>query len=303
MAAPSTSNGKEIGINKPTPFTGDRKKIGTFIQETKVYLTINRDIYDNDEKRIAFMLSYMTDKEALQWKELYLELLTDSTTGNIVFPTYTKFLNDLKEAFKAADRTGEAMNKLTNLRQGNKTAEEIATEFRLLAGQAGLEKTTHSDNLHLIGLFRNTLRPALSRRILFGETVPTTFEDWVKKAIQYDTNYRMAMALTGQTNRAGGSAQRNRGWAPRNVETKDPNAMDIDGMSVEERSKLLRQGACFNCKERGHMARDCHHKKGGPSPPKKLSPKDLIMQIRSMTKEEKDNFVNLMMDEKDETGF
>ena len=160
------------------------------------------------------MLSYMTDKEALQWKELYLELLTDPTTGNIVFPTYTKFLDDLKEAFKAADRTGEAMNKLTNLRQGNKMAEEIATEFRLLAGQAGLEKTTHSDNLHLIGLFRNTLRPALSQRILFGETVPTTFEDWVKKAIQYDTNYRMAMALTGQTNRAGGSAQRNRGWAP-----------------------------------------------------------------------------------------
>ena len=111
------------------------------------------------------------------------------------------------------------------------------------------------------------------------------------------------MALTGQTNRAGGSAQQNRGWAPRNAETKDPNAMDIDGMIVEERSKLLRQGACFNCKERGHMARDCPHKKGGPSPPKKLSAKDLIMQIRSMTKEEKDNFVNLMMDEKDETGF
>ena len=108
------------------------------------------------------MLSYMTDKEALQWKELYLELLTDQMTGNIVFPSYTKFLNDLKEAFKAANRTSEAMNKLMNLRQGNKTAEEIATEFRLLAGQARLEKKTHSDNLHLIGLFQNTLHPTLS---------------------------------------------------------------------------------------------------------------------------------------------
>ena len=80
------------------------------------------------------MLSYMTDKEALQWKELYLKILTDQTMGNIVFPSYAKFLNDLKEAFKATDRTGEAMNKLTNLRQGNKTAEEVATEFQLLAG-------------------------------------------------------------------------------------------------------------------------------------------------------------------------
>ena len=172
-----SSNGKEISINKPTPFTGDRKKIGTFIQETKVYLTINRDVYNTNEKRIAFMLSYMTDKEALQWKELYLEILTDQTTGNIVFPSYAKFLNDLKEVFKAADRTGEAMNKLTNLRQGNKTAEEVATEFQLLAGQAGLEKIAHSDNLHLIGLFRNTLRPTLSRQILFRKTIPKTFEE------------------------------------------------------------------------------------------------------------------------------
>ena len=56
-------------------------------------------------------------------------MLTNQT-GDIVFPTYAKFLDDLKEAFKAADRTGESMNKLTNLRQGNKTAGELATEFR-----------------------------------------------------------------------------------------------------------------------------------------------------------------------------
>src|SRR5271168_2935914 len=301
MTTSSTTNGKEIGINKPTPFTGDRKKVGTFVQESKVYLTINKDVYNTDEKKIAFMLSYMTDKEALQWKELYVESITDQTTGDIVFPSYAKFLTDLKEAFKAADRTGEAMNKLTNLRQGNKTAEELATEFRLLAGQAGLEKKTHSDNLHLIGLFRNTLRPTLSRRILFGETIPTTFKDWVKKAIQYDTNYRMAMALTGQTSKMTGNAQRNRGWAPRNTETKDPNAMDVDSMSVDEQSNLLRQGACFNCKRRGHMAKDCPDRKAGPSSPKKLTAKDLIAQIRALTKEEKNYFANLMMNE--ETGF
>ena len=162
MATFPTSNGKEIGINKPTPFTGGQKKIGTFVQESKVYLTINKETYNTDDKKIAFMLSYMTDKEALQWKELYLEALTNQTTGDIVFPTYAKFLDELKEAFKAADRTGESINKLTNLRQGNRTAEELAMEFRLIAGQAGLQKTTHSDNLHLIGLFRNALRPALS---------------------------------------------------------------------------------------------------------------------------------------------
>ena len=162
MATTTVSNGKEIGINKPTPFTGDRKKIGTFIQEAKVYLTINKDVYNKDESKIAFMLSYMTDKEALKWKELYIEQITNAN-GDLIFPTFAKFLDDLKDAFKAADRTGEAMNALNNLKQGNKMAEELATEFQLLAGQAGLEAKSHSDNIHLIGLFQNTLRPSLSR--------------------------------------------------------------------------------------------------------------------------------------------
>src|SRR5208282_3671277 len=131
------------------------------------------------------------------------------------------------------------MNALNNLKQGNRTAEELVTEFRLLAGQAGLEAKSHSDHLHLIGLFRNALRPSLSRRILFGEVVPKTIEEWVAKAIQFDTNYRMAIALTGQTNKTGNFV-RNRGWTPRTVEAKDPNAMDIDGMTLEERNNLMR---------------------------------------------------------------
>ena len=301
MATPMTSNGKEIGINKPTPFTGDRTKIGTFIQESKVYLTINKNVYDKDETKIAFMLSYMTDKEALQWKELYLEQITDNN-GDLVFPTFKQFLDDLKDSFKPADRTGDAMNKLNNLKQGNKTAEELSTEFRLLAGQAGLEAKSHSDHIHLIGLFRNALRPSLSRRILFGEIVPKTIEEWIAKAIQYDTNYRMAIALTGQANRMTGSAYRNK-WASRTTETKDPNAMDIDSMTIEERNNLMKQGACFKCKKRGHMAKDCPEKKSTPTPSKKFSAKDLYTQIRTMTKEEKDDFVKLMMDETDETGF
>ena len=248
MATTAVSNGKEIGINKLTPFTGDQKKIGMFIQEAKVYLTINKDVYNKDESKITFMLSYMTDKEALEWKELYIEQITNAN-GDLIFPTFAKFLDDLKDAFKAADQTGEAMNTLNNLKQGNNlTAEELAMEFWLLAGQAGLEAKSHSDNIHLIGLFRNALCPSLSWWILFGEVIPKTIEEWIVKAIQYDTNYQMALALTGQTNRTMENTYRSRGWTPRMTETKDPNAMDIDSMTVEERNNLMKQGACLDAR-------------------------------------------------------
>ena len=62
-------------------------------------------------------------------------------------------------------------------------------EFRLLVGQAGLGNTSTSDHLHLIGLFQKALNPPLARKILFGDIVPTTIQDWYSKAIQYDTNF------------------------------------------------------------------------------------------------------------------
>src|ERR1700689_5642075 len=42
---------------------------------------------------------------------------------------------------------------------------------------------------------------------------------------------------------------------------KDPNAMDVDAMSVEKRQEMMRKGQCFNCGKQGHLSRDCPEKK------------------------------------------
>ena len=169
----ANGNTKELGLNRPTSFTGDRQKVNTFLQECNLYLLMNRDIYTTDEAKIVFILSYMTDKEALQWKEQYLTSITDNN-GNMMLPRYGAFITLLKKAFKPADKTGEAMNKLCMIKQGNQLAEELVTEFRLLAEQANLEQTSSSDHLHLIGLFCDTLNPPLAKRIMNADKVPTT---------------------------------------------------------------------------------------------------------------------------------
>ena len=38
---------KEVKMNTPTPFTGDRKKLEEFLIETDMYLTMNEDTYNN----------------------------------------------------------------------------------------------------------------------------------------------------------------------------------------------------------------------------------------------------------------
>ncbi|KDR77548.1 hypothetical protein GALMADRAFT_23199, partial [Galerina marginata CBS 339.88] len=245
---------KEIGINKPTPFDGSRTKVKSFLQECALYLSINGNIYNSEPKKIAFILSYMTEKEAKQWREQFLSSITDKD-GMITFPAQSEFREKLLRAFSPIDQTRDAMNKLELLRQGNKTAEELVTEFRLLVGQAGLGNQSTSDNLHLIQMFRKALKPQIANKILFSDKVPTTFEDWVDRATQYNANYRMAMAFMGRPTAHPNGGRNWNSSAPRTQ--RDPNAMQIDAMSPEVRADHIRRGACFNCHKHGHLSRDC----------------------------------------------
>jgi len=48
---------------------------------------------------------------------------------------------------------------------------------------------------------------------------------------------------------------------------RDPNAMDVDAIAVnvltpEERSDLMRRGACFHCHQIGHISQNCPKKRG-----------------------------------------
>ena len=139
---------REKNINKPTPFTGDRKKIETFIQECKMYLRINRYIYEDDEDKIAFVLSFMNEKEALRWKQTFLRFIMER--DEIIFPPFENFVKELLSYFQPTNTHQDAAHQLGLLKQANKTAEEIIMEFQLLVSLAEYSATTTSDHLHLI---------------------------------------------------------------------------------------------------------------------------------------------------------
>jgi hypothetical protein len=132
-------------------------------------LGINRHIYVNDEKKIGFVLSYLNDKEAAQWREAWIKIQTRH--GQIWFPTFINFLIKLNAAFQPVDAVGDAMHKLRTLKQGTRSAEELVTEFNLFCSQAGI---TQSGDVTLINLFQPALNKPLLEKILDGETVLTT---------------------------------------------------------------------------------------------------------------------------------
>ena len=184
---------EENPLKPPAPFTGDRNRIEAFILECNLYMTVRQNIYNDDLTKIAFMLSLMTNKEALQWKQWFIRSITnDQMSLNV--PTVQNFVELLLDAFRPTNQIQEAMHQLALLKQGNESVEKLIIKFKLLIGEAELTIETSSDHVHLIRLFRRCLHPQLLNKILFGETIPRTIEGWYEKAIQFDTNYRQAIA-------------------------------------------------------------------------------------------------------------
>jgi hypothetical protein len=101
------------------------------------------------------------------------------------------------------------------------------------------------------------------------------------------------------TNKSNGNA---RWW--RTSERKDPNAMDVDALTMEERGMLLRQGKCFRCKKMGHMTKNCPPEQGESLKQKKVDlARFAYTTIKVLKKEQRESFTKMVMEDKDKEDF
>ena len=110
---------KEVKMNTPTPFTGDRKKLEEFLIETDMYLTMNEDTYNNDNWQIIFSLSFMKDGTAESWKQLFW---TQARENNNL-GTWDEFKRALRESFSTPDKEGDAVTKIETEMMSGQTAD------------------------------------------------------------------------------------------------------------------------------------------------------------------------------------
>ena len=279
---------KKTELNPPKIFTGKRTDLQRFLQDTFVFLTINKEHYNTDDKKIAFVMSFMTNGDAALWKQEFIsKVIQDSVTaGNeITFGTYKSFIESLEKSFLPYDAPGDALDAMKRLQMGEGSFEEHLAKFKLLVSQSGLDKLAA-----VADLFRETLPLGLQRPILLSEKPPVTLQEWYDKANTFHGNWRKTQRVLGR-----GKPIKTKKETPRKTfsfpRQRDPNAMDIDRLTTEERTQLMKEGKCFKCRKQGHLSRDCPPR--GTEMPKPWMGKMAAMHIRSiisgMTQEEKDN--------------
>jgi hypothetical protein len=80
--------------------------------------------------------------------------------------------------------------------------------------------------------------------------------------------------------------------------------MDVNALTMEERRMLLRQGKCLCCRKTGHMVKDCPPEQGKLLKQKKVDPARFsYTTIKVLTKEQRESFTKMVMEDKDEEDF
>ena len=197
MATETSTSQKEICINLPKAFSGKRTEFKRFIQDCLIYTAINQSTYDHDDKKIAFVLSFMNDGDATAWKEECISKMMEEaakTNGNLTFRSFKDFQKSLEKAFAPYDAPGDALEQMRRLRMtSEQSMDEHIAKFQILVSQSQIPISAA-----LSDFFRETLPVPLQKQILCCDSPPKTLEEWFKKASRFQNNFKRMQRILGR---------------------------------------------------------------------------------------------------------
>jgi Zinc knuckle len=159
-----------------------------------------------------------------------------------------------------------------------------------------------------IELFKERLPWGLTLKLMKLEMPLKTIDNWYEWAATIDHRFHMVNRAIERIRGNSGKekAPQQKYYFPQ--KEHDPNAMDVDRLTVDKRNKLMKEGRCFKCRITGHRANECPEenndkKKGKEVPKKKINGRELHAHVQAlfkeMTEEDRDEFLKGV----EEVGF
>ena len=277
------NGGAKVKVADPEPFEGNRDAARRLISACEAYMLLQSTRYRHDCVKVLSALSFIRG-DAAPWAEVYRDKVVNVDWAG----TWEEFKTDFFKSFGYQNEATRAVFEIGKLRQGSKTAEEYTTEFSVWE-----ERTKWNDEA-LCDAYEKGLNTGLVVAIYNCPTLPQNLQEWKDQARRLDGQWRRLterrqisrsdQGITGrgminrdQEGRGRPDPPRfsqNRNTrpnvpggfrppfrppqtpfighqpsAPSVIRPRDPDAMDID--------LARREGRCFKCGERGHLARNC----------------------------------------------
>ena len=245
-------------------FSGEPSDAVRWIKAMKAYFSINSSIYTSDTDKVKTTLNKMSKGHGVSFSEMWYDKMADTSIANSE-KTFDKFTSNFESTFFPYDTKSTARFELTKLTQRlfkrpdgvmDDGFQKYITDFQNLASKAGI-----SDDVTLIDQFSLGLDQQLATMILSMSLIPTTVTKWIEQAKVFHAQKMRILALKG--GRLPSTIH-----APRT--THDPNAMDIDAISLSklppmERARCIKEGLCFHCRKKGHSANKCNNTRSAPT--------------------------------------
>ncbi|XP_038149046.1 uncharacterized protein LOC119788602 isoform X1 [Cyprinodon tularosa] len=234
---------RDVVLPTPEPFSGDLNKSKGFLLQCSLVFGRSPQSFPDDANKISYVIGLLRDK-ALRWAEAIID------ESNIDEYSFREFLDLFKQTFCLHVGEEEAAKKLWTLKQGNKSAAELAIEFRTLAADSGWNETA------LKGAFQHSLSEKLKDELACREE-PETLDQLINLAIRIDNRLR-------ERNRQRNIASPHQAFAMTPSPQSQPRPPSPEPMQIgrarlspEERQRRLSSGCCLYCGHSGHFISTC----------------------------------------------
>jgi hypothetical protein len=223
-----------IKPDRPPPFSGRKtESLEAWIFQMQQFCIL-APIPEAD--RIQFAATFLKDQAALWWRSYHQTINWQNAA-----PNWNGFLVALRQQFVPVNTSISAYDRLQRLSQ-KASVNAYNHEFRaIMLELPDMDQATRM-NYYLRGL-KDNLRPFVAMQQPANLAAAETIAERVD-AVTFKPTARGSGFRPSPNYRSPGGA------APMELDA-------ISKLTPNERDRLRREGGCFRCRKKGHLARDC----------------------------------------------
>jgi predicted aspartyl protease len=278
---------KKPKIGTPEPFTGEPKKLQSFL--TQMELHIDHWEFKREEDKVKFVGTYIKGDAAEWWEPIMRDYLENSPSARDdrtkeIFRDFKNLKVYMKKAFGDMNAKINAETKIRKIQQ-------LTAVWKYNSEFSQAASFLDWDDSALMAMYRAGLKPLIREAIMYYPKEPNDLDEIMERALTADAR------IWGNKFEQSFDRRVPRQFKKRynKVEYDKDGDVKMKGAAAEVKKKETRE--CFYCKKPGHIAKNCWKKKNAE---KGKKPERIQAKMAQMTNSENNEWQQWIDNENDQ---